>query len=84
MNTITITRHRVYEDGSSTPIIFTFSANDVNIRYMSEDVTMLWDDITDPELLADAFADVPVRVFRIVMDTLAHCYDIQTNLKALL
>lgn len=84
MNTITITRDIKYNDGSSNPLVVMIDDEGCEVKYLTAVVELSWDQIADVEQLAEVFGELPVRVFKVVVEVLAHCYNTQQQLKELL
>lgn len=84
MNTITITRDIKYNDGSSNPLVVMIDDEGCEVKYLAAVAELSWDQIADVEQLAEVFGELPVRVFKVVVEVLAHCYNTQQQLKELL
>lgn len=84
MNTLTITRDITYKDGSSNPLVVIFDADGCEVRYLTAVAELSWDQIADVDQLAEIFGELPVHVFKVVVEVLAHCYNTREQLKDLL
>lgn len=84
MNTLTITRDIKYKDGSSNPLVVVVDDEGCEVRYLTIVVELSREQMADVEQLAEIFGDMPVRVFKVVVDVLGMCYNMQDQLTDLL
>lgn len=84
MNTLTITRDIMYKDGSSNPLTIIVDADGCEVKYLTAVAKLSWSEIANVDLLAEVFGELPVRVFRVIVELLAHCYVTREHIKGLL
>lgn len=84
MNTLTITRDITYKDGSSNPLVVIVDAEGCEVKYLTAVAELSWEQVADFEQLAEIFGELPVRVFKVLVEVLGHCYNKQEQLKDLL
>jgi hypothetical protein len=66
--------HVVYSDGSTTEVHVYVTHDGCNVKFMSTDVNVTWEQMADVEQLSELFADVAVRVFKVVVGMLGKVY----------
>lgn len=84
MNTLTITHDIVYSDGSSNPLVVAVTNDGCNVKFLTLEVDVSWEQIAQMEPLAEAFGDMTVRDFSVLANLLSKCYTSRNYLQDLI
>ena len=74
MAQITIMDHVVFPDGSTNEVHATITHEGCKINYGTLEINVSWEQMADVEQLSEMFADVTVRVFKVVVQLLGRIY----------